>query len=183
MPRQAGRRRSHGTPVPGQLTIAAEIAAVEAEVVPKEWTMRALAGCVVMDESARVLLIHRHGSRAQWELPGGKVEEGESSESAARRELCEELGIWVQSCRELGGTSFREHTDAWRYTWYLAEETSGHPELREPERFDDLRYFRMGDLPSMMDELSLNVRQFVRSYFEGLLTLPAPVRQPSTGMH
>ena len=93
-----------------------------------------------LDESARVLLIHRHGSRAQWELPGGKVEEGESSECAARRELCEELGIWVRSCRELGDTSFREHTDAWRYTWYLAEETSGRPELREPERFDDLRH-------------------------------------------
>jgi 8-oxo-dGTP pyrophosphatase MutT (NUDIX family) len=174
MLRQAGKRRRLGKPGPGQLTIAAEIAMEEPEAVPEEWTMRALAGCVVMDESARILLIHRHGSRAQWELPGGKVEEGESSEGAARRELQEELGIWVSSCRELGDTSFREHTDAWRYTWYLAEKMTGCPELREPERFDDLQYFPMGDLPMMMNELSPNVRQLVRSYFEGLLTLPAP---------
>jgi 8-oxo-dGTP diphosphatase len=164
-------------PGPFQLTLAAEIKATEVSPVPSAWSVKALAGCVVLDDQARVLLIHRHGPAEQWELPGGKVEEGESSERAAQREVGEELGLTVHASRELGDTSFRQETQAWRYTWYLAEGLSGEARLREPERFDEFRYFRINDLATMMDQVSPNVKQFVRTYFEGRLTLPSPVNQ------
>lgn len=52
----------------------------------------------VIEREGRLLLCKRpqdkrHGGL--WEFPGGKVQEGESDDEAARRELAEELGVHV----------------------------------------------------------------------------------------
>ncbi len=68
-----------------------------------------LAGCVFQNEEGRILLIHRNvPGRVQWELPGGKVENGETIEEAAKREMKEELGVAVTIIRKLGEKNFEE---------------------------------------------------------------------------
>lgn len=52
------------------------------------------AGGLVEDEQGRVLMIHRKGF---WDLPKGKVEEGEFLRQAALREVKEETGL--SSCK------------------------------------------------------------------------------------
>ncbi|HSU80724.1 MAG TPA: nucleoside triphosphatase YtkD, partial [Candidatus Angelobacter sp.] len=46
-------------------------------------------------------LLTRHPRRG-WEFPGGKVEEGETPEEAARREVYEETGAIVGTIRYIG---------------------------------------------------------------------------------
>ena len=58
-----------------------------------------VAGCIVEDR--RLLLTRITESKSpetigMWEMPGGKMEEGEAPEVALARELFEELGVVVQ---------------------------------------------------------------------------------------
>jgi 8-oxo-dGTP diphosphatase len=57
-----------------------------------------VAGLLV-DDAGRVLVTQRRADQAmplQWELPGGKLEAGESPTAALARELREELGVEVE---------------------------------------------------------------------------------------
>ena len=57
-----------------------------------------VAGLLV-DDAGRVLVTQRRADQAmplQWELPGGKLEPGESPTVALARELTEELGVAVE---------------------------------------------------------------------------------------
>jgi 8-oxo-dGTP diphosphatase len=53
----------------------------------------------------RVLAARRTGTHPGWELPGGKVEAGESAEAAVVREIAEELGCTVEVTGWLPGES------------------------------------------------------------------------------
>ena len=53
----------------------------------------------------RVLAARRTPPRVGWELPGGKVERGESAEAAVVREIAEELACTVEVTGWLAGES------------------------------------------------------------------------------
>ncbi|MEV4513005.1 NUDIX domain-containing protein [Dactylosporangium sp. NPDC049525] len=60
---------------------------------------RRVAVVFLVDPHGRVLMQHRDShakvSPNQWAMPGGKIEEGETPEEAARREVWEETGLTV----------------------------------------------------------------------------------------
>ncbi|VVJ21498.1 NUDIX hydrolase [Amycolatopsis camponoti] len=61
-----------------------------------------IKGVLIRDD--RVLLVHNE--RDEWELPGGRIEPGETPEQTVAREISEESGLPV----EVGGI-----LDAWVY--------------------------------------------------------------------
>ena len=50
------------------------------------------AGALFLDPAGRVLLVHPTYKNT-WDIPGGRVERGESPATACRREIIEELGL------------------------------------------------------------------------------------------
>ncbi|QJY49047.1 NUDIX domain-containing protein [Pseudonocardia broussonetiae] len=59
------------------------------------------AFAVVRDDAGRVLLVRR-ADNGHWELPGGRVDLGESAPTAAEREVAEESGVTVKVTRLAG---------------------------------------------------------------------------------
>ena len=71
------------------------------------------AGCLLYTRrqgTLHVLLVHPSGSynrRAPWSIPKGLVDEGESLEDTARREVREETGIAASELVPLGWIDYR----------------------------------------------------------------------------
>lgn len=59
---------------------------------------------LLADAAGRILIEHRRDFGV-WGLPGGMVEEGESYEAAARRELTEETGLVAEALHPFGHSS------------------------------------------------------------------------------
>ncbi len=61
----------------------------------RQETMKSIAAAVILKDG-KILICQRKAIREfpfKWEFPGGKIEEGEETTAALRRELKEELGI------------------------------------------------------------------------------------------
>ena len=69
------------------------------------------AGAVVRDRDGRLLLVRRgHApSLGLWSVPGGRVEDGETPEQAAAREVLEETGLQVAVGRLLGSVRIGDY--------------------------------------------------------------------------
>jgi 8-oxo-dGTP diphosphatase len=67
--------------------------------------MRTVVAAVIERGDRRLLIGQRRrtdSSPLKWEFPGGKVEEGETPETALARELKEELGATLRKCVPIG---------------------------------------------------------------------------------
>jgi len=139
-----------------------------------------LAGCIIQDKDGRILLLHRNTpKRTHWEVPGGAIEDGESAEVAARRELQEELGVEVTVTRQIGARSFSEDEYRLVYSWFAAEITSGEPTLMEPDEYDAHEYLSIGDMVARRSELSGGAATFLRELEACHLQLLAGGAEPA----
>lgn len=107
-----------------------------------------LAANVILDGN-RLLLLHR-ADKGYWELPGGKVEDGETPRQAAVREADEEIGCTVRvlsSCSRINMT-FDHEEKTFKVRGFISEVTDGDPDPVE-DRFDRMDWFDADDLPNI----------------------------------
>lgn len=115
--------------------------------------LRDVAVTAAVDDDQRVLMMWRHRFVTDtwaWELPMGLVEDGESPEAAAARELEEETGWRSDGLRELiYAQPAAGITDAQHFV-YLAEGARHVGEPTERNESDTLAWIALADLPSMI---------------------------------
>ncbi len=118
-----------------------------------------LAGCVIVSNN-KILLLHRI-SRNCYELPGGKVDEGELPSETAIRELEEELNCDIEIIRKIGEKEFEEDERVMLYTWFLAKIKEGQtPTIGEPNVHDHFKYLPINNLEDY--PLSSNMKSLVQ---------------------
>jgi mutator protein MutT len=100
------------------------------------------AFAVIFDTSQRVLLCHRR-DRDQWNLPGGRVEPGESPWEAVVREVREEAGLVVRVEKLLGVYAVPARDDL--VFNFLCLQIGG--EICTTDEADDVRWFSRHDIP------------------------------------
>ncbi|MCR4328738.1 MAG: NUDIX domain-containing protein [Patescibacteria group bacterium] len=91
--------------------------------------------------------LHGEGT---WTMPGGKVDFGESFEDAAVRELEEETGIMAkkEDTKVISVANDRVSDAHFVTIGLLCENSSGEPEVREPDEITEWCWFSLDNLPS-----------------------------------
>ena len=118
-----------------------------------------VAAVALIDRDNRVLLAQRPEGKSMaglWEFPGGKVEPGETPETALMRELEEELGIstWASCLAPLTFASHSYDTFHLLMPLFACRKWDGVPQPREGQtlawsRARDLKTYPMpaADIP------------------------------------
>ncbi|KPJ77246.1 MAG: hypothetical protein AMJ54_08670 [Deltaproteobacteria bacterium SG8_13] len=84
----------------------------------------------VLEKNGRILIACRGPEdhlAGKWELPGGKVEDGESPEQCLARELFEEFNLTVSLDEYLGASTYRYDHMAIELLVYRVRWESGEP--------------------------------------------------------
>lgn len=118
------------------------------EIIP---TLLPVVAAVLSDGQGRVLIQQRPEGTSMaglWEFPGGKIEPGETPESALVRELQEELGI-VVSVGDLEPFTFASEALGTRHLILLLYRCLGWKGTPEPLHAHAIRWAASDDLQTL----------------------------------
>ena len=129
---------------------------------PHKSDYRQAAGAIIMHKD-QILLLRRStketSKHGMWELPGGKLEEGETPEQAAMIEAKEESGLDIEIKGKAGAHA--DHDKEKVYHAFLAEPKNVNQEVKLSEEHDESLWVSLDQALSMReDELSHHAKYF-----------------------
>lgn len=107
----------------------------------------------------QVLLQHRGQTKMLpnvWDCISGHVEQGESVRQALVREAMEELGIKLRpkTLKFVGLNHLKLDEETTYYNiFFSTDKFEGTPRILEPKKHDDLKWFNIASLESMVTEI------------------------------
>jgi 8-oxo-dGTP pyrophosphatase MutT (NUDIX family) len=127
------------------------------------------AGGIVANDEKKILFQFRRG---KWDLPKGKLEDGEAIEECAVREVEEETGLQKVQLGELVGTTYHVYAengnDIEKETYWYAMKVSGEQRLvpQVEEDITELRWVSENELQEYLSNTYQNIEEIVEKYFD-----------------
>ncbi len=127
------------------------------------------AGGIVENEDGKILFQYR---RRKWDLPKGKLEEGETIEECAVREVEEETGLRNIILGELVGITHHFYTEKQKEidkeTYWYAMKANGEQQLVPQLQEDilELRWIHENELQEYLSDTYPNIIEIVEKYFD-----------------
>ena len=128
------------------------------------------AGGIVTNEENKILFQFRRG---KWDLPKGKLEEGERIEDCAVREVEEETGLQNIALGNLIGITnhfYKEKgKDLEKETYWFAMKVTGPQELvpQLEEDITDLKWVAKDEVGEYLNNSFRNIEDIISKYYQG----------------
>ncbi|MFH1785388.1 MAG: NUDIX hydrolase [Candidatus Micrarchaeota archaeon] len=115
--------------------------------------MRPFACDMVLIENGKVLLIKRGKEpfKGEWAVPGGRIEDNETAEECAKREMKEETGIDIEIIKLIGLYSDPKRDPRGIIVGaFLVKEING--ELKAGDDADEAQWYDLSNLPKLCSD-------------------------------
>ena len=138
---------------------------------PEAYRPAAAVFVIIRNEQGEILLHRRQNTtylNGYYDFPSGRVDENESFQAAASRELAEETGLTAEA-GDMHLVHLNQNMLDFPYVniLFVADKWQGNPKIMEPNKCDDMQFFALDNLP---DKCTLAVRLAEQNGFSASLT-------------
>jgi 8-oxo-dGTP diphosphatase len=129
-------------------------------------TAQPVVSMAIIAHDGAVLMIRRRQKEGEllWAFPGGAVEEGETPEEAAVREVAEEVGLTVVAEKVLGDRVHPKTGRAMVYTACTIE--GGELSVLDEDEIAEVAWVKHGDIPA---HVPYGLFEPVQAYLDGAI--------------
>lgn len=135
----------------------------------KHFTIIEAAGGIVQNNNKELLFIQRLG---KWDLPKGKIENGEKSETCAMREVTEETGIDKLTLRKKTGETYHTYNEFGKqflkisHWYYMTTKEEQDPVPQREEQITAAKWVKTMDIKNPMHNSYPSIKDILNRFFD-----------------